>query len=338
MRKSIQYSIRWILIILAILLAALYAESAAAELRTFIKEYTYRASKADGRDSSQSIALREVKKLLLEALTADLTNIKEARDLQLTKDQIAALSAGIVKMEVEDERWDDRTYWLKARVAANSDEVIKRIDAIRKDQEKVKELEKIRIQSDDLLTENERLRKELVTAKGKKILSVKAAYDQSIKEIRAVDWYEKGYASANLGMYDQAIRDFSTAIELNSKEAGPYYNRGLAYTKLRQHARAIQDYSRAIELDPIFEVAYIQRGFAFFSLGQRDQAIELDPKQAVAYYNLARIYSLKDNHEKAIQDLNKAVQLYPDIKNMVKKENDFDRIRQQPDFIKLIGP
>ena len=139
-------------------------------------------------------------------------------------------------------------------------------------------------------------------------------------------------------MYDQAIRDFSTAIELNSKEAGPYYNRGLAYTKLRQHARAIQDYSRAIELDPIFEVAYIQRGFAFFSLGQRDQAIELDPNQAVAYYNLARIYSLKDNHEKAIQDLNKAVQLYPDIKNMVKKENDFDRIRQQPDFIKLIGP
>ncbi len=72
MRKSIQYSIRWILIILAILLAALYAESAAAELRTFIKEYTYQASKADGRDLSQTIALREVKKLLLETLAADL--------------------------------------------------------------------------------------------------------------------------------------------------------------------------------------------------------------------------------------------------------------------------
>jgi tetratricopeptide (TPR) repeat protein len=447
MSKAIQYSIRWTLSILAFLLVALFAESAAAELRTYVKEYAYRASKADGKESSQTIALREVKKLLLEALATDLESITEARRLQLTKDQIAVLSAGIVKMEVEDERWDDRIYWLKVRIAADPGEVIKRIDALRKDQEKAKELEKIRMLSDDLFRENERLRKELVAAKGKKRLSVKAAYDKQIKEIRAVDWYEKGFASINLGMYDQAIRDLSMAMELNPKDVGPYYNRGLAYTKLRQHTQAIQDYSRAIELDPKFEAAYIQRGFAFFSLGQHDQAIEdfnrtiklnpklavayngrgiananrgnfdeairdynkaiefasrfvaahinrglanynlgrydpalqdfdsvigldpnlttayiyrglvnynlgkydqaigdynkaieLDPRQAVAYYNIARIYSLKDNHEKAIQYLGMAIQINPDIKNMAKKENDFNRISQQPEFIKMIGP
>jgi hypothetical protein len=56
-------------------------------------------------------------------------NVKEAQRLQLTKDQIAALSAGVVKIDVENERWADRTYRLKARIVADPDELIKRIGA-----------------------------------------------------------------------------------------------------------------------------------------------------------------------------------------------------------------
>ena len=447
MTKTIHYSIRWILSILSVLLLSLAAGSAGAELRTYVKEYAYQASKADGKESSRTIAYKEVKKILLEALATDLEKVTEAGRVQLRKDQLAALSAGIVKMDVEDERWADRTYRLKARIAADPGEVIKRIEALREDQEKAKELQKIWMRSNDLIRENERLRKEFVAATGKKRISVKAAYDKQIKEIRAVDLYEKGFANMDLGKYDQAIQDLSTAIELDPKEVGPYYNRGLAYTKLRQHPEALQDYSRAIELDPKFEAAYIQRGFTFFNMGQDDQAIDdfnraialnpkpaaayngrgivnanrrnldaairdytkaielvsgfeaaytnrglanyslgryeqalqdfdrviamdpnrtrvyvyrglakynlgkydqaiedyktaikLDPEQAEAYYNLARIYSLKDNHEKALHDLDAAIKINQGYKNMARKENDFDRIRELPEFIKLIGP
>jgi tetratricopeptide (TPR) repeat protein len=442
-----KYSIRRIMAVLAVFSVCLYAATAAAEIRTYVREYTYRASKADGKESSRTIAHREVKKLLLEALAADLEKVTEQERVQLTKDQIAALSAGIVKMDVEDERWHDRTYRLKARIAADPGQLIKRMEALLEDQVTAKELEKIWIRSNDLLRENERLRKGFTVATGKKRTSVKAAYDKQIKEIKAVDWYEKGFANIDLGNYDQAIQALSTAIELNPKEVGPYYNRGLAYTKLRRHAEAVQDYSRAIELDPKFEAAYIQRGFTFFNMGQDDQAIDdfnraialnpkpaaayngrgivnanrrnfaeairdynraielvsgfeaaytnrglanynlgrydqalqdfdrviamdpnttrvyvyrglakynlgkydqaiedynmaikLDPKQAEAYYNLARIYSLKDNHEKALYDLDAAIKINRGYKNMAKKENDFDRIRELPEFIKLIGP
>ena len=250
MAKTIHCSIRCILSMLAVLLVALAAGSAGAELRTYVKEYSYRASKADGKESSRTIARRQVKKLLLETLAADLENVTEARRLQLTKDQIAVLSAGIVKMDVENERWADRTYRLKAMIAADPDEVIKHLDALCKDQEKAKELAKIRVLSDDLLRENEKLRREFMAAAGKKRLSVKAVYDKQIKEMGAIESYEKGLADINLGKYDQAIADLSTAIELNPKEVGPYHNRGLAYTKLRRHAQAVQDYSRAIELAP----------------------------------------------------------------------------------------
>jgi tetratricopeptide (TPR) repeat protein len=442
-----KYSIRRIMTVLAVLSVCLYAATAAAEIRTYVREYTYRASKADGKESSRTIAHREVKKLLLEALAADLEKVTEAGRVQLTKDQIAALSAGIVKMDVEEGRWHDRTYRLKARIAVDPGEVIKRIEVLLEDLETAKELERLRMRSNDLLRENEILRKEFMAATGKKRTSVKAAYDKQIKEIKAVDSYERGFANIGLGEYDQAIRDLSTAIELDPKEVGPYYNRGLAYTKLRQHAEALQDYSRAIELDPKFEAAYIQRGFTFLNMGQDDQAIDdfsraialnpkpaaayngrgivnanrrnfaaairdynraieidsgfeasytnrglanynlgryeqalqdfdrviamdpnrtrvyvyrglvkynlgkydqaiedyntaikLDPQQAEAYYNLARIYSLNDNHEKALHDLDAAIKINQGYKNMAKKENDFDRIRELPEFIKLIGP
>jgi hypothetical protein len=115
--------------ILAVLLVALAAGSTAAESKTYVQEYSYRASKVDGKESSRTIAGRQVKKLLLEVLAADIENVKEAQRLQLTKDQIAALSAGVVKIDVENERWADRTYRLKARIVADPDELIKRIGA-----------------------------------------------------------------------------------------------------------------------------------------------------------------------------------------------------------------
>jgi hypothetical protein len=42
--------------------------TANAETKTFIKEYTYHAGDEDSRNSSRTIALREVKRLLLEEL------------------------------------------------------------------------------------------------------------------------------------------------------------------------------------------------------------------------------------------------------------------------------
>ncbi|MBP8626960.1 MAG: hypothetical protein KBE27_03885 [Syntrophorhabdaceae bacterium] len=69
-------------------------------------------------------------------------------------------------VEIVDERWDGKTYWLKARIAADPNDVIKSIDALRKDRQKTKELEEIKKRADALLKENERLKEEMKTARG----------------------------------------------------------------------------------------------------------------------------------------------------------------------------
>ncbi len=71
-----------------------------AEVKTFIKEYTYQASEEDSRNSSRTIALREVKRLLLEELGTYLESQTEVKNFQMTKDSITTLTAGIVSAEV----------------------------------------------------------------------------------------------------------------------------------------------------------------------------------------------------------------------------------------------
>ncbi len=121
-----------------------------AATKVFEREYTYPAGEADSKLSSRTVALAEVKRLLLEELGTYLESVTEVKNFRLTKDQITALTAGIVRVEVLDERWDGKTYWLKARVAADPDEVAKSLDSLKKDREKAKELEEIKKRADAL--------------------------------------------------------------------------------------------------------------------------------------------------------------------------------------------
>jgi tetratricopeptide (TPR) repeat protein len=58
----------------------------------------------------------------------------------------------------------------------------------------------------------------------------------------------RGNAYSVKGEFDQAISDYTKAIELNPKLDFAYSNRGNAYKDKGQFDEAITDYSRAIEL------------------------------------------------------------------------------------------
>ena len=194
-----------------------------AELKTFVKEYIYQASDEDSKNSSRTIALREVKRLLLEELGTYLESVTEVQNFQLTKDQITTLTAGIVMTEVVDDKWDGRTYWLKAKITVDSAAVIKSIDTLRKDRVKTKELEEIRKHSDALLKENERLRKELLLAKGKNRPEAEAAYDKTIKELTAIELNKMG----DVRSCRNCFKSFKAWHLTRSSRGEAYYEGGL---------------------------------------------------------------------------------------------------------------
>src|SRR6185503_19633414 len=68
------------------------------------------------------------------------------------------------------------------------------------------------------------------------------------------------FAFETTGKLDEAIRDYSRAIEFNPDHTVSYSNRGRAYERLGQHERALQDLSRYITLAPRDVRAFDQRG------------------------------------------------------------------------------
>jgi tetratricopeptide (TPR) repeat protein len=97
-----------------------------------------------------------------------------------------------------------------------------------------------------------------------------------------------------------------------------YDYRGLAEAKSAPDD-AIQDYSKAIDLDTNFAAAFNDRGIAYSAKNDNDRAkadfdrsIQLDPNDLNAYWNRGDLDRSKGDRESAAADYRKALSLNPD--------------------------
>ncbi|MDP4201617.1 MAG: tetratricopeptide repeat protein [Bacteroidota bacterium] len=89
-----------------------------------------------------------------------------------------------------------------------------------------------------------------------------------------VDAYNsRGISLKNKGEYDKAIADYTTAIKIMSNNAIAYYNRAISWNYKDENDKAIVDYSKAIVLKPDFVEAYYNRGFSWKNKQEYDKAI-----------------------------------------------------------------
>jgi tetratricopeptide (TPR) repeat protein len=117
--------------------------------------------------------------------------------------------------------------------------------------------------------------------------------------------------------YSDAIEDFNQAIKLDSKHATWYSQRGLALSYSGRHEQAVLDYTKAIEMAPDASATpYNDRGWAYSELGQPEKgvadltkAIEMTPEYQKAYENRAKAYVQLKSWPQAIEDLTSAIQL-----------------------------
>ncbi|KAH7863951.1 hypothetical protein Vadar_023927 [Vaccinium darrowii] len=94
----------------------------------------------------------------------------------------------------------------------------------------------------------------------------------------------KGNAAFSAGNYDDAIRHFTTAIELSPDNHVLYSNRSAAYASLNQFTEALSDAQKTVELKPDWPKGYSRLGAAHSGLHNYSDAVsaykkglELDP-------------------------------------------------------------
>jgi tetratricopeptide (TPR) repeat protein len=84
-------------------------------------------------------------------------------------------------------------------------------------------------------------------------------HDEALKEFSEALEKNPEHLMAHLGVsitymqtgkYDEALKGFSLVIEKNPELAAAFANRGILYDRLGEHKKALADYRKALELDP----------------------------------------------------------------------------------------
>lgn len=287
-----------------------------ADTKTFIKEYTYQASDFDSKISSRTIALEQVKRLLLEEVGTYLISETDVKDFQLTKDKITTLTAGIVQAEILNEKWDGKTYYLKAKMSIAPQEVTKFLEGLRENSQKNRELEETKRKVDEALKKIKQLQDERVA--GQRLESKQNEYSKAVAELKAKEWIDKGIALMTAENYESALSAFNNAVEIDPTSSWAYINKGWALNALGDYYQALKEFSRAFDIDPKNPWIYVNRGVSYNFLGDyrqglldEEKAISLDATISWAYINRGWAYIGLGNFNQALADLNNAAQLDP---------------------------
>ncbi len=236
-----------------------------AEIRSFVKEYTYSASELDSKTSCRTIALEQVKRELLEELGTYVESTTVVADYAIEKDEIRTISAGVVQTKLLEEKWDGRDYWLKAEVSADPEEVAASIAKVRNDSKLAEELAESQSEKEEALQEVERLKAELADAKTDPAQNKAKLnrYNSAVNQLQASDSFEEGTALAVSGDYDGAAKAYDRAIVLRPDNAKAYFNRSIVYIYLGDYTRATSDLDHAMAILPANTNAYFQRATAY---------------------------------------------------------------------------
>jgi tetratricopeptide (TPR) repeat protein/S1-C subfamily serine protease len=123
----------------------------------------------------------------------------------------------------------------------------------------------------------------------------------------------------------QALQEFSKAIQLNPRYQHAYFMRAEIYMQLRKFQQSLSDYNQAIIIDPKFSDAYNNRGILKYlnlndipgALADFNQSIIVDSNFSSPYVGRAIIKADKLNDiPGALSDFNQAIQINPKDSNI----------------------
>lgn len=132
------------------------------------------------------------------------------------------------------------------------------------------------------------------------------------------EYVERGATYDSLQLYDLALEDYKSAIEINPFLASAYNNRGTTYLNLKKFDQAISEFEKAIKLEPSLAMAFLNLGISFHKISEFEKAkqayenaLKLDSFDPLIYYNRSITYESESKFDRALSDLTKAIEINP---------------------------
>ena len=134
--------------------------------------------------------------------------------------------------------------------------------------------------------------------------------------------------------FKEAANVYNAALIYNPGEFDLYYNLGIVYTRLSDFQMAKEMYEKAAAINHKMYGANYNLGLIAFIQRDYDTAEKFFENslygelEAMSYYQLAKIYVHKGDKDKAINFLNKAIELEPNLLKVAEKEKTFEKIKE----------
>ena len=148
--------------------------------------------------------------------------------------------------------------------------------------------------------------------------------------------------------YDEVIKITTDIIKEHPDSYRAYSLRGIAYAYKSNivssnKTKAMEDINKSLEIKEDYGYGRFNKGLAYAIFGQYDEALKWYDKSLEvenyhwSHYGKAAIYAKRGDVNNSVKNLKEAIKIKPDIKDLVKKESEFDKVKNYKEFKELIN-
>jgi tetratricopeptide (TPR) repeat protein len=340
-----------------------------AQIETITSTVRQPFGRSQSPDDARIAAFAKAKREALEQAGTYLESLTIVKDSVLEKDEILALTAGVLKAEVVSQKnyatEDAFGIVIVAKVDIDTNILEERVNKLLKDRTLLKKYQDAQEREQDLLVkiksleEKDRKLQSSFSNEGK--AKLKEEFRKTSRQLTATELNEKALALWNHGFYTDVIKAIGylkDVIRLDPDYGAAYNNIGMAYRSKGEYDRAIEYYQKALKIDlkklgpehPNVAALYNNIGLAYGSKGEYDRAIEYyqkalkidlkklgpeHPGTARVYNNIGEAYDSKGEYDRAIEYFQKALKI--GIKRLGKNHPHTKIFQQNLNSVKQTG-
>jgi tetratricopeptide (TPR) repeat protein len=304
----------------------LAASAALAEEKIFRKEVRQIVGTAQSQDDARNAAIAKAKRDALEEAGSWLQSISEVKNMQLVRDDVMTLSAGLTYTRVLEEEpfLEGRAVGIRvvAEVRVDNSGLAERAREFWADREQVAEHKAQTERERELLARLAQLEHRMAGLQGgsaEQQQALRAEVQENSRKLAAQEAYRKGEALwGRRGARDPqgALAAFSEAIRLDPGYAIAYARRGRAHTELKEYDKALKDINYALQLNPKLVLGYAGRARTYLgmddprrAIADASEALRFDPDFANAYHLRGMARRALGDRADARDDFRKACEL-----------------------------
>ena len=158
------------------------------------------------------------------------------------------------------------------------------------------------------------------------------------KDAEADEWFSKGNTAYQSKDYDEAIKCYKKATEIDPSFASAFYNLGIVYGVKGMPDDSISAYKKVLMIKPDYHTArvalgtvYIQKGMLNEAISELERVLASSPDYARAHFFLGECYIAKGDKPRAAEYYYKAGTLFAGRGNTDWAQRSHDGLKKTDD-------